>query len=135
MRHLYDNTKVYTSLKPAVVTTDTAGATYVDTLGYNEAMLIVNTGAITATGSDLYTITVFEGDATASMASATISVTFGYVGGVNESSSTKVARISNLGTTRKRYLQAKLTCSATTISFGGSALIALGEPDSGPANS
>lgn len=137
MRHVYDNVKVLTSLKPAVVTTDTTGATIIDTLGYNDGMLIVNSGAITATGSDIYTVTVWEGDAntTTGMTTAAIAVTFGFVAGASESSTTKAARIADLGVTRKRYLVAKLTCSATTISFGGSAMIAMGNADSGAVNS
>lgn len=134
MNHLFDNVKVVQSLKPSVLTTDTAGATYVDTLNFHDGMLIVSSGSITATGTDLYTVTVFEGDTTASMTTTGISVTFGYVAAVNEGSLVKVARIADLNVTRKRYLQARLTCSATTISFAGSANIALGMGGSNPVN-
>lgn len=134
-KKVFDEVKVVQSLKPAVVTTDTAGASYVDTIGYRDGMLVVSSGAITATGTDLYTMTVFEGDTTASMATTGISVTFGYVSAAAEANTVKVVRIPSLNTTRKRYLQARLTCSATTISFAGDANIALGFPASGPANS
>lgn len=129
--HVYDNVKIVNSLVPAVVTTATAGSLYVDTLGYHDGMLIVTTGAVTSTGSDLYTVTVWEGDATSSMAATTITAT---VGGTTAGSTVAVARISDLNVTRKRYLQARLTMSATTISFAGSATFALTNKESNPVN-
>jgi len=131
MRKLYDNVKVIVSLIPAVVTGATAGSGYADTRGYRDGMLIVTTGAVTSTGTDLYTVTVWEGDTTASMSATSITAT---VGGTTAGSTTAVARIADLNVTRKRYLQARLTVSATTVSFAGSAVFALGQKDSNPVN-
>lgn len=133
-KKLYDNVKHVISLRTAVVTTDTAGQAYVDTKGYRDGLLIVPTGAITATGTDVYTLTVYEGDTTASMTTTGISVTFGYVSAAAESNTVKVARIADLNVTRKRYLQVRLAASATTVSYGGAGIIALGSPASAPVN-
>ena len=134
MRKLFDNVEVVLSLRSATVTTDTAGQAYVDTKGFRDGMLVVNAGAITATGTDVYTATVYEGDTTASMSATSIAVTFGYVSAAAESNTVKVARISDLNVTRKRYLQIRLAASATTISFAGGGVILLGEGDNNPVN-
>lgn len=132
MNKIYDNVKTLISLEPGVYTTDTAGQQYVDTQGYRDAKLDVVAGAITGTGTDTYTVTLFEGDTTASLATTGISVTFTGTG--SQAKTVRSARVSDLNVTRKRYLQARLTCSATTISFAGSAVIVLGEKDSNPVN-
>ncbi len=129
---IYDNVKVFQSLKPAVYTTDSAGQSFVDTLGYHDGMLAVSSGAITGTGSDIYTVTVFEGDATASMAAVS---GFALTITGTETNTTKMLRIADLNVTRKRYLQARLTCSATTISVAAAANFVLGMKDSNPVNS
>jgi hypothetical protein len=131
MVHTYDNVKIVNSLIPAVVTTATSGSLFVDTQGYHDGMLIVTTGAVTSTGTDTYTVTVFEGDTTASMLATTIAAT---VGGTTANSTVAVARITDLNVVRKRYLQARLTMTATTISFAGSAVFALGNKESNPVN-
>lgn len=135
MRHLYDNTKIVKAMVPAVVTATTTPANFIDTLGYNDGMLIVSSGAVTGTGTDVYTASILEGDVTSSMAAVSgLSLTFAFVSAAFESSTTKVLRIVDLGVTRKRYLQFVLTASATTVSFAGSAQFALGAPDSAPVN-
>ena len=129
--------KTLISLEPGTYTTDTAGQQYVDTKGFDDGVLVVVAGALTATGSDVYTVSLFEGDATSSMtAVATTSVpAVTFTGGVSSQQKTvRISRIADLNVSRKRYLQAKLTCSATTISFAGSAVIELGMAASNPVN-
>lgn len=130
MSKVYDNVKVARSLDPDVRTTATTGEATVDTKGYNDAMLSVIAGDITATTGDAYTVTVYEGDTTSSLSATTIKVTFSNA----ESNTVKVARIANLNTERKRYLRADLGGTASTYSFEGGAVIILGEADSNPVN-
>lgn len=129
---LFDNIKAVYSLDAEVYTTDTVATDYVDTQGYGDGMLLVCSGDIATTTGDEYTITVKECDTTnGSYESTGISVEF-----LNtEDNTVKVARISDLGTTRKRYLKADLTMTGTTMSFEGAAVILLGEAASGPVNS
>ncbi len=134
MRHVFDGVKVLGSLRPAVVSTDTVGTDIIDTQGYNDGMLIAHPGALTAAATDSYSVIVYENDTSTTSGAvvvAGVSVTF-------NSASTAglplVARIRGLGENRKRYLYAKVTASATTVSFGGSAAFALGLADSNPVN-
>lgn len=129
--HLFDNVKVIVSVKPQVATTDTTGV-IVDTLGYHDGMLIVSSGAITGTGTDIYTVTLWENDSNTTSGATTTSVVLTFTG--SQTTLTQVARIADLNVTRKRYVYAKLTCSATTISFAGAANIALTNKDSNPVN-
>lgn len=124
------------ALVPVVLSASSTPAQYIDTQGYNDGMLIVSSGAITATGTDVYTVSVLEGDATASMTTVSgVSLTFGFVSAAAEANTTKVARLADLGVTRKRYLQFAIVASATTVSFAGCANFALSNPDAGPVNS
>lgn len=128
---LFDNIKAEYSLDCEVYTTDTTGTDYVDTIGFSDGMLMIMAGDIATTDSDRYTITLKESDTTNGTYSSTgISVVFTE----DEDNTIKVARVANLNTTRKRYLRADLTCSATTISFEGGVALLLGEKDSGPVN-
>lgn len=132
MRKLFDNVTAVYSLDAEVYTTDTTGTDYVDTQGYGDGMLIVLAGDIATTDSDRYTITVKECETTNGTYTSTgISVVFTE----DEDNSIKVARISDLGTTRMRYLRADLTCSATTISWEGAVAVLLSEGASNPVNS
>lgn len=134
MSKLFDNIGANRSLDPDVRTDDATGEGYVDTLGYRDGMLLAVAGDITDTTGDSYTIKVYECDTTDGTYTDTgVSVVF--TGGAAEDNSTKVARISELNVTRKRYLRADLVCSATTTSFEGGAVILLGEADAGPVNS
>lgn len=136
MIHVYDNTKIVKGLAPVVLSASSTPVNFIDTIGYNDGMLIVASGAMTATGSDVYTISVLEGDVTSSMTTVSgITLTFGFVSGASEAATTKVARISGLGVTRKRYLQAAMVASATTVSVALDIQFALGIPDAAPVNS
>lgn len=132
MRKLFDNVKAVYTLDAEVYTTDTTGTDFVDTKGYGDGMLLVAAGDIATTDSDRYTITVKECETTNGTYTTTgISLVFTE----DEDNTVKVARISDLGTTRMRYLRADLTCSATTISWEGACVILLGEGASGAVNS
>lgn len=132
MRKLFDNIRPVYTLDAEVYTTDTTGTDYVDTVGFGDGMLVVAAGDIATTDSDTYVLTVKECETTNGNYTTTgISVTFTE----DDDNTVKQARISDLGTTRMRYLRCDLTCSATTISWEGAAVILLGEPASGPVNS
>lgn len=132
MKKILDNVKTAISLEAGVYTSDTAGQQYVDTKGYRDGAIVVAAGAITGTGTDVYTVTVFEGDTTASMTTTGITVTFTGTG--SQAKTVRSARLADLNVTRKRYLQAKLTGSATTYSFAGAAVFELGSASSNPVN-
>lgn len=125
---LFDNIKPNLSLRPGTYSASTTGQSYVDTLGYSDGMLVVIGGAIGTTTADTYTFAVLESDTTAGTytTASGVSVTFT----ASDDNEVHSCRISNLNTTRKRYLRADITTSATTASFVGSALIVLGEKDS-----
>lgn len=126
---LFDNIKPQYTLDAEVYTTDTTGTDYVDTQGFSDGMLLVCAGDIATTDSDRYTITVKECDTTnGTYVTTGITVTFTE----DDDNELRTARIANLNVERKRYLRADLTCSATTASFEGAAMILLGEGDSNP---
>ncbi len=126
---LFDNVVHKLTLETEVYTTDTTGTAVVDTKGFNDGMLIVSAGDIATTASDRYTVKVMECDTTHGVFEDTgISLVFTE----DDDNEVHSARIANLNTTRKRYLRGDLVCSATTRSFEGSVIIAMGEPFSGP---
>jgi hypothetical protein len=126
---LFDNIKPVYSLDAEVYTTDTTGTDVVDTLGYGDGMLLVVSGDIATTTGDVYTITVKECDtSTGTFATTGLAVSYSNT----EDNSVKTARISGLNLTRKRFLRADMTCTGTTLSWEGAAVIILGEPASGP---
>lgn len=129
MRKLFDNVVPKYSLDAEVYTTDTVATDYVDTQGFGDGMLVAFAGDIATTTGDSYTLTVMECETTNGTYTTTgISVTFDDT----EDNEIKSARISDLGTTRMRYLKVDLTMTGTTLSFEGGAMILLGEPASGP---
>ena len=129
---IFDNITAIYTLDAEAYTTDTTGTDYVDTQGYGDGMLLVASGDIGTASGDLYTITLKECETTNGTYTSTgITVTYAHDG----DNTVKLARISDLGTTRMRYLRADLTCSATTIAWEGAVAILLGEAASGPVNS
>ena len=134
MHKLYDNTSAQRALDPDVRTAVATGEKVVDTQGYNDGMLVAVVGDVTITTGDSYTLTVMECDtSTGSFVTTGISVVFDT--GAGDSNQTAVARIPELNVVRKRFLRVDLTCTATTTSFEGGAVILLGEPYKGPVNS
>lgn len=128
---LFDNITAIYTLDAEVYTTDTTGTDYVDTKGFGDGMLLVAAGDIATTDADRYVVKVMECDTTNGQYSDTgIRVTYTE----DEDNSIKLARIAELGTTRKRYLRGDLVCSATTASWEGAVVIELGEAASGPVN-
>lgn len=131
MRKLFDNVSVVYTLDAEVYTGDTTGTDYVDTLGFNDAMMIVLSGDVTYTtaAGEGYTVKLYECDTTNGTYTDTgISVTS------NVSNTAGQARVSELNLTRKRYLKAVLDTSATTTSWEGAVAVLLGSPDSAPVN-
>jgi len=126
MDSIYDNVGVGVSTAP-IVATASANGSGVDTLGYNNGMLVVTAGVIDlASGNETYTFTLEESDDNSTFAAVSgVSLT------ITANAQTKFARITNLNTTRKRYLRAVLTAAGTTPSIAYSAHILLGDPVSG----
>lgn len=130
MDSLYDNVKALASIVPQVLTADTSG-TGVDTQGYSDAMAVIAVGDLDlASGNETYAFTVEESDDNSSF-SAAIS---GLTASATADNQVKVIRITNLNTTRKRYLRISLDVGGTTPSCPVSALFLLGTPTSGPVN-
>lgn len=132
MRSLYDAVKASVSIVPATYTADVAygSATAVDTLGYNDGMLLVTAGNIDLASLDeTYAVKVYECATSGGTYTDTgISVT------VTADNDVKVARIAGLGTSRLRYLKAVLDVEGTTPSFPGAALFLLGQAYHEPVN-
>lgn len=129
MSKLFDNVKPVYTIDAEVYTTDTDGTDVVDTLGYGDGMLLVVSGDIATTTGDVYTITLKECDtSTGTFTTTGIAVSYSNT----EDNTAKSARIAGLNLNRKRFLRADLTCTGTTLSWEGAAVILLGEPASGP---
>jgi ABC-type phosphate/phosphonate transport system substrate-binding protein len=126
---LFDNIKAVASLVSATRTAD-ANGTGVDTLGYRDAMLVVQAGDIDLASTDeTYVIELEESDDNSAWSDVSdISVT------ITADNQTGVARVSELNVVRKRYLRAVLNVSGTTPSIPCSAIFLLGEGYAGPAN-
>ena len=134
MRKLFDNIKAVYTLDAETYTAVTVGAHVVDTQGYGDGMLVALAGDITNTTGDTYTVQVLECDtSTGTFTTTGIELTF--TGGGSIANTLQVARIAELNVTRKRFLRADLTCTATTTSFEGAAVILLGEGSTGAVNS
>lgn len=130
MDSLYANLKFLASLIPATRTASANGSA-VDTLGYNDAVVMINAGDIdTASGDETYAFKVQESDdgstGWADITGATASVT--------ADNDVKLIAVKNLNTGRKRYLRVVATLGGTTPSWPGSAMVVLGEPFSAPVN-
>lgn len=138
MRKLFDNISANQSLDAEAYTAATEGGHVIDTQGYNDGMLVVVAGDITCTTGDTYRVKVMECDTTnGTFTDSGIYVDFtgasGSAAGGNAAAA-KVARISELNVTRKRYLRVDLAMTATTTAWEGSGIILLGEGYSGPVN-
>lgn len=131
MRHLFDNTKAALSLVPATYTSSQAygSVTAVDTQGYSDGVLVVAAGNLT-TVDETYEVEVYECDTEGGTYTAT-----GIKLAMTADNTVKVARVSELNVTRKRYLKAALTVSGSNESFPGTALFLLGGAYAGPVNS
>lgn len=134
MTKLYDNVGAERALDPDVRTDAATGEKVVDTLGARDGMLVAVVGDVTITTGDSYTLTVMECDtSTGTFTTTGISVTFD--DGTGESNQTAVARIPELNVVRKRFLRVDLSCTATTTSFEGGAVVLLSEKYAGAVNS
>lgn len=126
---IFDNVLAKYTLDAEAYTADTTGTDYVDTKGFDDAMLLVAAGDIGTGAGDVYTITVKECDTTNGTYTTTgFAVTFNH----DDDNELRTVRIPNLNTTRKRYLRADLTGSATTKAWEGAAIILLGDAQSAP---
>lgn len=123
MRSLYDAVKPIASLVSATRTASGNG-TAVDTLGYNDAMIVIQAGDIDLANADeTYTFSVEE-SADGSTGWTAIS---GATNTVTADNQTKTIRVGGLGVgSRKRYLRAVLTAAGTTPSIPCSAVVLLG---------
>lgn len=130
MDSLYDNVKVLASLVPATRTAS-ANGTGVDTLGYNEGVAVILAGDIDLANADeTYAFKVQESDDNSSFSDVSGATTT-----VTADNDVKLIRLTDLNTSKKRYLRVVATLGGTTPSWPGSAVILLGSPTSGPVNS
>lgn len=130
MDSLYDNVKVLASLVPATRTAS-ANGTGVDTLGYNEGVAVILAGDIDLANADeTYAFKVQESDDNSSFSDVSGATTT-----VTADNDVKLIRLTNLNTSKKRYLRVVATLGGTTPSWPGSASILLGSPVSAPVNS
>lgn len=132
MRKIFDNVEAAYTLDAEAYTANQTGTDVVDTIGAGDGMLVALSGDVTGTGSDVYTVTLKECDTTnGTFTSTGIVIEFS---GASQSNLVKLARIPELNLTRKRYLRADLTCSATTVAWEGAVVVLLGEQAKGPVN-
>lgn len=132
MRKLYDNVAAKRSLDPQTGTSSDTNGQSVDTKGFHDGMLVVATNSLDSTdGDETYEVKVQESDDDSSWSDSGISITLDRS---NDGTSVKVARISELNVVRKRYLRAQLVTGGTTPSADVSAVILLGQAESGPVN-
>lgn len=115
-------TKAVASLHPAT-RTSSANGTGVDTLGFDNACLVVNVGDIdTASGDETYTVSVEE-----SADNSTFTAITGASTTMTADNTLKKIQINGLGSgSRKRYLRAVFTLAGTTPSMPGTAVFHLG---------
>jgi len=112
MNHnVYDSVKALYSHRP-VTATASANGTGVDTIGYQDAMLTLEVGTVSGTSPTL-AIKLQESDDNSSFSD----VTGATLTTVTATGNSQIMRISNLNTTRKRYLRAVATIGGTTPSF------------------
>jgi hypothetical protein len=133
---LFDNVSTQRALDPDVRTAVATGEKVVDSQGHRDGMLVAVAGDVTCTTGNTYTLTVMECDtSTGSFTSTGISVVFSGATDAAASNQVKLARVAELNVVRKRFLRVDLTCTATTTSFEGGAVLLLGESYAGPINS
>ncbi len=139
MRKLFHNISANQSLDAEAYTAATVGGHVIDTQGYADGMLVVVAGDITCTTGDTYRVKVMECDtSTGTFTDSGIYVDFtgatGTAAGQNAAAA-KVARITELNVTRKRFLRVDLAMTAVTTAWEGSGIVLLGDSITGATNS
>ena len=126
---VYDNVKALFSIRPVTATATQTG-TGVDTLGYGgDAMVTLEVGTVSGTSPTL-NVKIQESDDNSSFSDIT-GATFTQVTATGNS---QVLRITNLNSTRKRYLRAVGTIAGTSPSFAFGVEFLLGNAYSNPVN-
>lgn len=128
MRKLFDNVKAVFSFRPNRVTAS-ANGTGIDTQGYNDAMVILEVGAVSGTSPTL-DVKIQESDDNSTFTDVS-GATFTQV---TASNSSQVLRLSSLNVTRSRYVRAVATIGGTSPSYDFSCEVLLGGGASGPEN-
>lgn len=129
MIKLFDNLKPLFTFRPAAVTA-TANGTGVDTQGYDDAVVLLEVGAVTGTTPSM-TVKIQESDDNSTFADVT-GATFTAVTAANNS---QILRLTELNVTRKRYVRAVATISGTTPNFTFGCEVIMGGYISGAINS
>jgi len=116
---IFDNVSALFSFRPAAVTT-TANGTGVDTLGFNDGMVILEVGAVTGTTPTL----------NVKMQESHDNSTFVDIAGsafieVIAANSSQVLRLAELNVVRRRYVRAVATIGGTTPNFTFNCEVAL----------
>jgi hypothetical protein len=118
---LFDNVAALFSFRPAAVTTTTNG-TAVDTLGFNDGMVVLEVGAVSGTTPTM-TVTIEESADGATGWTAT-GLSFTQVTAANN---TQVLRLAELNVVRRRFVRAVATIGGTTPSFTFGCEVLLGD--------
>jgi hypothetical protein len=131
MRKLFDNIKASFTLRPQSLGSGATNGTGVDTQGYNDAMVVLETGAVSGTSPTL-DVKLQESDDNSTFADIS-GATFTQVTAANSS---QVMRLAELNVTRKRYIRAVGTVggSSTPTVIAGVEIL-LGQAASRPVNS
>ena len=137
MRSIYDNVTVSKSIAPQ---SDAGGSAVnggvIDTLGYNTAMLVFESGAISGSPSATSIAVKLQEGALADgsdMADAKDNTATNIGGTVTAANTVLLARIEGLGTNRKRYLRVVETTTFTSgtspaVLVHGNILLGRGSP-------
>jgi len=127
--YVKDEVKAVELIAPAVYTADKNDGTILDTLGYDNGMLVVSTGAVLTTSDRTYAVEVFESGA-ADMTGETIVTTLTTAVTVT---GLLVVELGQLNRRTKRYLRAKINVGGGTPTITAGVLF-LGAAQELPAN-
>lgn len=129
MSSIYDNTKVLSSLVPAVRTAS-ANGTGVDTAGYTEGMAVITAGDLDlASGNETYAFSIEDSADNSSFAAVS-----GLTTTATADNDIKLIRLAGIGTSLRRYVRVVATLGGTTPSWPGNATIHLSGAYNNPVN-
>ena len=128
LRTIFDNVKALLSIRPTTLTASSNG-TGVDTQGYLQGMVVLETGLVSGT-SPTMSVKLQESDDNSTF----VDIAGAVFATVTASNNSQVLRIRELNVARKRYLRAVATIGGTTPSFSTGVEFLIGDGLSGPAN-
>jgi hypothetical protein len=129
MRKLYDNVRAVFGFRPAAVTATTNGAA-IDTLGFDDGMVVLEVGAVTGTSPTL-AVSFEESDDGVTGWTAIPGAAFTTVTAANQS---QVRRLAELNVARRRFIRPVATLGGTSPNFTFAVEFLLGGNIVGPVN-